>query len=48
MAVKNKTFRANDGLVGKDIEETIENIGRVGREGMRSTDYEILNIMVGN
>jgi len=48
MAVKNRTFRPNDGLVGKDIEETIENIGRLGREGMRSTDYEILNIMVGN
>lgn len=48
MAGKNKTFCAGEGLVGKSIEETIENIGRVGREGMRSTDSEILNIMVGN
>ena len=40
--------KAFEGIVGGDIEETIANIGRMGRDGMRSTDVEILNIMVGN
>ena len=48
MAKKGLTFRGGDGLAGQDIESTIENIGRMGREGMQDTDVEILNIMVGN
>ena len=41
------TFHGGDGLAGDDIETTIENIGRMGRDGMHGTDIEILNIMVG-
>ena len=48
MAKEGKAFQPGEGLVGRDIEETIENIGRMGREGMHATDVEILNIMVGN
>ncbi len=48
MAMNGKTFPIGDGLVGRDIEETIANIGRMGRDGMKSTDVEILNVMVGN
>lgn len=48
MAKKGLTFHGGDGLAGNDIEATIENIGRMGREGMQNTDVEILNIMVGN
>ncbi|NLD60711.1 MAG: serine dehydratase subunit alpha family protein [Clostridiales bacterium] len=48
MAKNGKTFCVGDGLVGRDIEETIENVGRMGRDGMKSTDIEILNVMVGN
>ena len=40
-------FRAGDGLVTKGVEATIRNIGTLAREGMRETDREILNIMVG-
>ena len=47
MAKKGLTFHGGDGLAGQDIETTIENIGRMGRDGMHSTDVEILNIMVG-
>lgn len=47
MAKNNVVFQPGEGLAGNDIEETIENIGRMGRVGMRSTDAEILNIMVG-
>ena len=31
----------------ENVEKTIKSIGRMGREGMRSTDVEILNIMLG-
>lgn len=47
MGRSHKTFAPGDGLVQEDVEGTIESIGRVGREGMRSTDEEILNIMIG-
>ena len=38
-------FYSGEGLVGKGVERTIRNIGRLGREGMRATDEEILRIM---
>lgn len=41
-------FCCGEGLVGANVEETIERIGRLGREGMRKTDEEIIKIMVGN
>lgn len=47
MALANDSFLAGDGLVGKDAEYTIRSMGHVGRVGMRSTDVEILNIMIG-
>jgi len=47
MSANNKVFAAGEGLVEEDVEKTIQNLGRMGREGMRSTDVEILNIMIG-
>lgn len=44
---KNHVFKAGEGLVEEDVENTIQNLGRVGRIGMKSTDVEILNIMIG-
>jgi L-cysteine desulfidase len=35
-----------DGIIGKDVEETIDHIGCLGRYGMKETDVEILKIMV--
>ncbi len=43
---KNLVFQPGDGLVKADIEKTISSIGRMGRDGMKSTDIEILNIML--
>ncbi len=40
-------FADGEGLVKGDIESTIQSITRMGREGMKSTNEEILNIMVG-
>lgn len=48
MAMDKKAFTEGDGIVGSDIEETIRNIGRVGNQGMRETDNEIIDIMIGN
>ena len=47
LARKKLVFRDGEGIVGKDVEATIQNIGRVGRIGMASTDIEVLNIMIG-
>ena len=40
-------FRGGDGIVTKGVENTIDNIGRIGRLGMRETDKEIIRIMTG-
>lgn len=38
-------FYGGDGIVKKGVEETIRTVGRLGREGMRDTDREIIRIM---
>ncbi len=48
MSLKGRVFKPGEGLVKDDIESTIASVGRMGREGMKSTDIEILNIMLGN
>lgn len=40
-------FRGGEGIVTKGVEETIRNVGQLGREGMRQTDQEIVKIMMG-
>lgn len=40
-------FYAGDGIVTKGVDETIRNVGRLGKEGMRETNVEIIDIMVG-
>lgn len=40
-----KQFYGGDGLVAKGVENTIKNIGRLGKDGMRETDREIIKIM---
>lgn len=40
-------FEAGEGLVGDDIECTIANVGRLGKDGMEGTNDEIIDIMVG-
>ena len=47
MAKNGRTFAFGEGLVEGDYEQTIRNIGRMGREGMKATDEEILHIMIG-
>lgn len=40
-------FYDGDGIVKKGVENTIESVCRVGREGMRATNDEIIRIMLG-
>ena len=47
MHIRNQNFQPDDGLVGENPEETIANIGRLGKEGMKHTNEEIIRIMVG-
>jgi len=46
MAFDGKTFSPGEGLVKDTVEGTISNIGRMGRIGMKSTDVEILRMML--
>ena len=47
MAKRKRCFPFGEGLVETSAEQTVQNVGRVGRVGMKSTDIEILNIMLG-
>lgn len=47
MSIKHRVFQPGEGLTMKDTEKTIAAVGRMAREGMRSTDVEILHIMLG-
>ena len=40
-------FYGGDGLVAKGVENTLRNISRLGKVGMRETDKEIIQIMTG-
>uniref|UniRef100_UPI0032174794 L-cysteine desulfidase family protein n=1 Tax=uncultured Draconibacterium sp. TaxID=1573823 RepID=UPI0032174794 len=39
-------FYGGDGIIQKGVENTIKNIGRLGRVGMKETDKEIIRIML--
>lgn len=47
MASQGQVFPFGEGLVEGDYEQTLRNFGRLGREGMKTTDVEILNMMIG-
>lgn len=46
MSKNGDNLLGGDGIIGKDVEETIDHIGCLGRYGMKETDVEILKIMV--
>ena len=39
-------FKGGDGIVMKDIETTIKGIGRLGKNGMKETNEEIIRLMI--
>ncbi|HWP51444.1 MAG TPA: L-serine ammonia-lyase, iron-sulfur-dependent, subunit alpha [Clostridia bacterium] len=46
LAKLGRVFQPGEGIVKKDAEATIQSVGRMAKDGMRSTDVEILNIML--
>ena len=46
MITNQQQFRGGDGILKKGVEETIGVVGRLGKDGMRETDREILHIMI--
>ncbi|PIE90023.1 MAG: hypothetical protein CR997_08575 [Acidobacteria bacterium] len=47
MYQQGQQFYGGDGIVTKGVENTIANVGRIGRDGMKETDKEIIRIMLG-
>lgn len=48
MYMHDSQFRRGDGLVAKDVEDTIRAVSTIAREGMRETDNEIIHFMIAN
>ena len=46
MYKNDQEFKGGDGIVMKDVESTIRGIGRLGKDGMRETNEEIIKLMV--
>lgn len=46
MYKQGKEFKGGDGFVKKGVENTIENVGKLARYGMKETDREILQLML--
>lgn len=40
-------FYGGDGIVTAGVEETIKNVGRLGKQGMKETNEEIIKMMIG-
>lgn len=46
MYKEGQQFRGGDGIVAKGVENTIANVGYLGKIGMKETDKEIIHIML--
>ena len=46
MFTQNREFVSGDGIVVKGVDNTIRNVGRLAKDGMRETETEILQIML--
>ena len=47
MQGRGQQFLDGDGIVTKGVEATLKNVGRLGKEGMKETNEEIIKIMIG-
>lgn len=46
MFLNNQEFKCGDGIVMRGIEPTITGIGRIGKDGMKETNEEIIRLMI--
>lgn len=47
MYIRGQQFHGGDGIVSKGVENTLRNVGRLGKQGMKETNEEIIKIMIG-
>lgn len=47
MYLKGQQFYSGDGIVTKGVDAMIQNVGRLGKEGMKETNEEIIKMMIG-
>ena len=48
LSMRGLKFQPGEGIIQDDPHKTIQSLGYIGRVGMKSTDVEILNLMLGN
>ena len=46
MYLRGQQFYAGDGIVNKGIEKTLQNVGRLAKDGMKATNDEIICMMI--
>ncbi len=46
MTMNHSEFYDGEGIVIKGVENTINNIGKLAKEGMKETDKEIIKLMI--
>ena len=47
MYTHGQEFVGGDGIVTEGVEATLKNVGRLGKQGMKETNEEIIRIMTG-
>ena len=45
LAMEKKVVTSNEGIVDDDVDQSIDNLTSIGRDGMNATDTLVLNIM---
>ena len=48
LSMRGLRFQPGEGIIQNDPQKTIQSLGYIGRVGMKHTDVEILNLMLGN
>lgn len=46
LALEEVQVPGHDGIVCNDVEQTVQNLGKLGNAGMETTDHVILNMML--
>ncbi len=48
LAMKHRSYRPGEGIICHDADTTIQEVGRIAKDGMGQTDAEIISIMLKN
>ena len=47
MCIRGQRFNGGDGILADAVDQTIANVGRVAKEGMKGTNETIIKVMIG-